>query len=304
MLDKKALQIFSIITGLFFIISGVGKVVNTTAFSYLIHQYGLGYFMILSPVIILAEILIGLCLVLLINPRSNSLYALLLLIIFTLAFAYAHFKHGVNDCGCLGTLQPSNLPPVFSFLRNLLLIIMSIIVWMKYPKEKTDIVKWKKYLLIAAMGVSCFSAGYTFTLPPSFKKTDDKPKFENKVVKSTELDNYIKPSIDSSYLVFCFSYSCPHCWNSIENLRQFIKMKIADSVIVFALGEAKEKQFFYDNFKPDFKIRDLTHDKMIKLTTFYPTAFYIRHDTIKLELHGVLPSPITFKQFYLETNFQ
>lgn len=304
MFEKKVLHIYSIIIGLFFIISGVGKVINTAAFSYLIHQYGFGNFMIVSPLIVLAEILIGLFLLLLINPRRNALYSLILLIIFTIAFTYAHFKHGVNDCGCLGTIQPSNMPPIFSFIRNLILILMSMIVWLKYPADKVEIVKWKKYLISVAMAISIFTAGFTFTLPPAFKKAAEKPKFENQVVKSTELANFIKTSPDSSYLVFCFSYTCPHCWNSIENLRQFIDMKTADSVIVFAMGEAKDKEFFYQNFKPDFVIHDLVHDNMVKLTTIYPTAFYIRQDTIKAVIQGVLPSAITFKKFYLDSNFQ
>ncbi len=87
MFDKKVLNIYAVITGLFFLISGVGKAIDTAAFSDLIYQYGLGYLMILAPVIAVAEILTGLALILLIKPKFYSLVAFILLFIFTISFA-------------------------------------------------------------------------------------------------------------------------------------------------------------------------------------------------------------------------
>lgn len=92
MLENRILNIYCYLTGIFFIISGLGKVINTTAFSQLIYEYGLGYLMILAPLIAIVEISVGISLVLLINPKRNSFAACVLLIMFTIAFAYAHFK--------------------------------------------------------------------------------------------------------------------------------------------------------------------------------------------------------------------
>jgi len=116
MFDKRILNFFSVTIGALFIISGIGKAIDTAGFSNLIYQYGLGYLMVLSPLIVLFEILIGLFLVLLINPKRYSLISLVLLVIFTISFAFAHFKNGINDCGCYGTMQPSNVPFIFSFI--------------------------------------------------------------------------------------------------------------------------------------------------------------------------------------------
>ena len=96
MFNKTVLNAYSIIVGLFLIISGAGKVIDTAAFSNMIYQYGLGYFMLLSPVIVIIEISLGVFLVLLINPKRYSFFSFILLMIFTLAFAYAHFKNGVK----------------------------------------------------------------------------------------------------------------------------------------------------------------------------------------------------------------
>jgi uncharacterized membrane protein YphA (DoxX/SURF4 family) len=298
MFEKKTLNIYSIIIGVFFLISGAGKITDTAGFSNLIYQYGLGYFMILSPLIVLVEILLGLFLILLISPKRYSRISLVFLIIFTISFAYAHFKNGVNDCGCFGSIQETNLPPIFSFIRNFILMAMSLILWIKYPKEKTETAKWKKYLIVSVMSISIFTAGFTFQTPYFLRSKKEIHKFQNQNIKNTELSNYVSTSRDSSYLIFCFSYTCPYCWNSIENLRQYKKTNTVDRVVVFAIGKPKDKLIFEQNFHPDFTIKDLPKEAMNKLTTAYPTAFYVEHDTVKVIIQSELPSPFIFKKRY------
>jgi hypothetical protein len=302
--NKKVLDVLAVFTGFFFLVSGVGKVINTAAFGYLIQMYGFGNLMFISPLIVLIELWVGIHLFLLIRPKINSLLALILLIIFTAAFAYAHFKNGVNDCGCMGAILPTKMPTLLSFLRNLLLIVFVSVVWLKYPHFKDYTAKWKRYLVIACMSAALFFAGNSYTLPKIFQRKDVKQQLKNNLVQNTALGSFIKTTPGKTYLVFCFSYTCPHCWNSIENLRHFIRTDVADSVIVFGMGEATDREYFMQNFKPDFQINDISHENMIKLTTFYPTSFYIRNDSIKAVLPGVLLSPITFKKYYIEADFR
>ena len=298
MFEKKVLNIYAIITGLFFIISGAGKAFDTSAFANLINQYGLGYLMVLAPVIVIIEIFIGVNLILLINPRFYSLVASILLIVFTIAFAYAHFRHGINDCGCFGTLVHTEIPPIFPFLRNLILLLMALLVFLKYPKEKIETVKWKKQILQVVMYPAIFISGLSFTAPAILKDSTEKNTFQNQNIKNTEFANYLKISKDSTYLVFCFSYTCPHCWNSIENLRQY-KNNSVDNVVAFATGSDSSRQYFFKTFHPDFPIRDLPLEAISKLTTKFPTSFYIEHDTIKAVIEGELPSHVIFENQYL-----
>ncbi len=299
MFEKRVLNIYSIIIGLLFIISGIGKVVDTAGFSNLIYQYGLGYLMVLSPVIVLFEILLGLFLVLLINPKRYSMISFVLLVIFTISFAYAHFKNGVNDCGCFGSIQPANMPFIYSFIRNIILIAMSLILWIKYPNDSSYTSPWKKNIILVVMCISIFIAGFTFETPSFFYNKPETHKFQNQNIINTELSKYIKTSKDSTYLFFCFSYTCPHCWNSIENLRQYKKNKTVDSVVVFATGSDTAKLQFVQNFHPDFPIRDLPLEAMLKLTDKFPTSFYVEHDIIKVIIEAELPSSMTFKNQYL-----
>ena len=292
MFEKKSLNIYSVIVGMLFIISGFGKAIDTAGFSNLINQYGLGYLMVLSPLIVVFEILLGILLVLLINPRFFAMISFWMLTVFTALFAFAHFKYGVNNCGCFGTLY-TNLPPVFSFIRNFILIGMSLIVWIKYPRYNSKVIKWKLCLIASIVGISIFISGFTFRTPYFLKNTHN--KFENQNIKNTDLIKYIKTSPDSTYLVFCFSYTCPHCWNSIENLRQY-KITNAANIMALGVGNEKDKDVFDGYFEPDFKIKDIAVSDMFKLTDTYPTAFYISHDTIKKVMKGELSSPFFFKR--------
>lgn len=173
---------------------------------------------------------------------------------------------------------------------------MLLIIIIKYPKEKDNFTNWKKYLIIFVMSISIFFAGFTFRTPVFFKNLSITHKFQDQNIKSTELSKYLKTSSDSTYLVFCFSYTCPYCLNSIENLRQYQKTNTVDSVVVFAIGEEKDKLIFEQNFHPDFTIKDLPIKAMDELTKAYPTAFYIEHDSVKIIIQSELPSSFMFRK--------
>ena len=299
MFDKKTLSIYAFIVGAFFIISGVGKVIDTASFSQLITQYGFGIFKLFSPLIVLAEILIGLYLIFSINPKRYSFISFVLLVIFTISFAYAYFKNGITNCGCFGSMKYSEMPPLLSFIRNFILIFLSIIVWIKYPKEKTETENWKKYFILIVMCLAIFVSGYTFRIPIFTKPSKLNERYLNKPVRETDLAKFVSTSKDSTYLVFFFSYTCPHCLNSIENLKQYEKSKSVDRIIALVAGKEKDKLFFENNFEPNFNIRELSAESLKSIVDVVPTSFYIQNDTIKTIIPSTLPSYVLFKKFYL-----
>jgi len=129
------IKIICIIIGCVYILSGIGKVTNVVAFEILIANYGFEHLQILAPFIILGELALGVCLVLWIKPKLMSLLSVILLLIFTTAFVYAHFKNGITDCGCFGMLNLNQQSPIFTYMRNILLIGMSLLVFVKSQKE-------------------------------------------------------------------------------------------------------------------------------------------------------------------------
>jgi uncharacterized membrane protein YphA (DoxX/SURF4 family) len=297
MFDKKTLSMYAFIVGAFFIVSGVGKVINTTAFSQLITQYGLEAFRLLAPPIVLVEILLGLFLIFSIDIKRSSFISLVLLIVFTIAFAYAYFKNGVINCGCFGTMKYSELPPSLSFIRNFILIFLSFIVWIKYPKERTITEDWKKYFIIAIMSLAIFVSGYTFRVPVSKKTSKIHERYLNKHIKDTDLSSYVSTCKDSTYLIFCFSYTCPHCLNSIENLKQYDKSKTIDRILTIAAGKTEDKKVFFESFEFDLPLKEISSDSMKLLIDGVPTAFIVKHDTIIEIIPGSLPSHVLFKKY-------
>jgi hypothetical protein len=98
-------------------------------------------------------------------------------------------------------------------------------------------------------------------------------------------------------LVLCFSYACSHCWNSIENFRQFRKSHTVDSVIALATGEIADRNFFIQSFNPDFCIQDLAPEAMSKMADGFPTTFYVMNDSIQVVMQSEIPSPVTFTKY-------
>ena len=292
-------KVICVIIGIVFIVSGIGKVGNTAGFSNLIAQYGFGQLQIFSPLIILIEILIGICLILCIKPKLMSCFAFILVFIFTIAFSYAHFKHGINDCGCFGALQIGK-NSVITYIRNIILLALSLYIWLSTTNDNENISEQKKMLLLGIMLPMIFIAGFTFRLPPSFYSTKA-DKLINKNIKETFLTDYVKTSPDSSYLISVFSYNCPHCWNSIENYKAFKTSGMADSIVAFILVDTlnvnvESRNIFVQNFG------DITHEiintnEIQRFIQSVPTSFYIKNDTVKSVIKSELPSPFLFRNF-------
>jgi uncharacterized membrane protein YphA (DoxX/SURF4 family) len=295
---KKVLKICTTFVGCFFVLSGFAKAIDTTAFSNLIAGYGFPFMSFTAPFMVVVEIALGIALVLELNPRRDSLIALLFLVSFTSAFAFAHFHNGVNDCGCFGKLRPSSWGPTESFIQNAVLITLCLIIRLKYPKDEVrrPLVMWKKGLIFSLILAGMFISGLTFSMPEALHDLTHKNKFKNQNIKNTELANYVKTAPGKTYMIFCFSYTCTHCWNSFANVQGFKKSGTVDSVIALAVGDDSSKIFFNQNFQPDFNIRTLSEDAFDKISTSYPVGFYVKNDTIKYVIDGEIPSSMTFRK--------
>jgi len=301
MKDKKILNAYCIVIGAVFIVSAVGKLLGMAQFAALLGLYGLGYLKFLAPIIASVELALGLMLILLLNPRRYLMFGFVMLVVYTAAFSYGYFKNGVTDCGCFGTLLHANISPLYSFLRNIVLLSMMLLTWARYPKEKVPLSPGQKTIELAALSIGVLIAAATFK-DQDVLQTTAAPRadynFQNQNVNRTEISSYVRLSADSTYLIFCFSYTCPHCLNSIANLQQYKKNKLVDRIIAFGIGPDSSKQQFIRDFKPDFYIRDLDPRAMFKLTNLYPTAFFVKRDSIKVVVQGELPSPVVFKSEY------
>lgn len=284
-------NIFSIIVGIVFIISGFSKSLDSSSFAETINSYGIGDLWFMSPVIIIIEMFLGLSLLLKIQLKRISFISLIFLIGLTLTYIYGWLFNDITDCGCFGDINILNSSPIFTLVRNTILIYLCADLCFSNEKETFNTKTVIGFCFITAMCVVSFISGYTLDeVGYSGKKSKDLP-----AIKDTSLSSYVSTSADSTYLLFAFSYSCNHCLNSIENLKQYEKSGVVDKVIAFTVNDDEKREKFETNFKPDFEIRHLEKKDIVKLTRSFPRTFFIQNDTLQFTLSGELPSAYVLK---------
>ena len=288
-------KIFSIIVGIVFLISGIGKVIDVTSFAYLINAYGFGWASNLAPLIVITEIAIGILLIFGIQLRLVSLFSICILVAFTIIYGYGYWIHGIENCGCFGAISAAKTPFWIVLLRNAFLIYFMVETCRRTTFESI-VIKWKPTVIIIAILVATFVSGLTYypirisSLSNTEHKLVDKPISE----VSTQLNELL--SSDSSYLVFAFTYACPHCWNSIENLKQYENLSEIDRVIGITLTDTVSSNLFQEQFKPHFSIYAMPAAVMETFVNIYPTAFYIKDGYIRHIIAGELPCSYFFRE--------
>ena len=287
---NKRIEIYSLVSGLFFLISGIAKAIDISVFSNIITQYGFENLQFISPLVVFAEVVLGLLLIFQIWQKWSAFCAAILVIGFTIVYVYGIVFQNVEDCGCFGTITVLNTPPVVTFIRNAVLLYLLVAVWRK-GENKSNCTTWSIATVVIVLVIVAFMSGYTFRF---VGKTQKLGKYKAQSVGNTVLKEFVTTSKDSTYLVFAFSYTCPHCLNSIANLKEYEQAGVVDKVIALALGDSIVEKEFAEIFNPNFTIKN--HSKeLLQLTRNFPRAYYIRNDSIVKEISGQLPCAYLFK---------
>ena len=287
------------ILAVIFLLSGGGKMVNSAGFGELISSYGLEWFSMLSPVIILIELLLGLLLLLRLWPRFAAVASLALLMVFTVAFMYGHLVHGIEDCGCFGSLG-QKMPVWATYLRNFVLMAFAIYILMHEKKRAaTSLDKCRASLILLAglMTIATFWTGHTWR-PTTFYMNNfaqAHPLLGCEINRSP-IGKYIQVANDSTYIIWVFSYSCGGCINSMENIKQY--QDVADRFVPLAVTpdtdgrKRKLLQFPYDAI--------YVGDELSGFIEILPTLLYVEGGKVKFVIEESVPSIYSFKSNYLE----
>jgi len=282
-------RILSIIAGIIFLFSGFIKLLDVAKFQDLIVQYGLGFFQYLAPLIILLEILLGMALVLGVMQRITAISAIFVLLVFTGAYTYGWLVNSIEDCGCFGDLVQSS--PAITYIRNVVLIVILIIVVCLDEEVFYTIPKWKSIILLSVMLPSVFVAGLSYRIT---KHHSNGHPFEGMSIKETPLKKYVAVD-DKSKLVLFMSYQCQHCWNSIENYKAYVENGFVDTALCFALcgaipSEGDSVSLFFKESYPEVQCQEVIRDS-IRFIESTPTAFIIKDNRVDRIIIGGLPSP-------------
>lgn len=286
-------NISSIIAGLLFLLSGLGKIGNVIYFQNLIMEYGLSYLNILAPFIILAEILIGILLIFNIKTKIVSICAICLLLIFTGAFTYAWLANGITDCGCFGNYMPVPSSPLITYIRNIVLLVLLGIAYFR-GTEIQSVENWKRVTIYTIMFTATFVAGMTYK---PFAFIEHKHPFEQRPISQTNLKEYNQQVVGSSLIMF-FSYSCPHCINSMENFKAWQSTETVENTLAYVVVDSTNtntdslRMVFMQRY-PSLEIHEVEKDR-VDFVEAFPTSFVVRNDTIKHVIVGELLSPYLF----------
>ncbi|MDR2622346.1 MAG: DoxX family protein [Dysgonamonadaceae bacterium] len=166
---KIIVEISRIVVGAVFVFSGFVKAIDPWGSIYKIEDYleafELGFldFTALPFAFILfaIEFGIGICFLLGVYRRSNTILALLFMIVMTPLTLYLAIKNPVTDCGCFGdALVLTNWQ---TFFKNLPLLLMAICLYLWYKlitpvftKKCDSLITFWVYVFIIGVALYCF----------------------------------------------------------------------------------------------------------------------------------------------------
>ncbi len=240
-------QIIQILAGMLFIISGIFKSLDSQYFSSLINAYGFGWADHIVPIISSIEIILGLCLLLDIKPKTIAIIVMILTLLFTIGYLYAYFFRGVEDCGCMGTFI--KIPPYLSVSRNILIIAGCLWIWINIKNEETRTRNWKIWIICLLGGISFYVSGYTLGTP-----LIEKSKIHiGDQINSTVLRYFDNKLSKDTCIVFIFRPDCYHCWNSTENVKSIKRTPGFSNVVGITYSEVDTTQFMKE-MQPNFEV--------------------------------------------------
>ena len=249
--------------GIIYLASSFLKSISANVFAEQLNMYGVYFPQYLAPTIIIFEALVGIGLIFGIWQRQMGCISATIIIIFTIVYTYGLVYLNISDCGCFGDIQLLNSSPGWLYLRNAIILIMSVYICC-YPISDSTTHKNISLSLIAMVIGGCVIA-YTSGLSLSkFHKNEQAIPQKPIAVTQSPIGNLLVTHPDSTYLIFNFSYSCPYCLNSIANLNEYESAGIVDKVIGITRGNAHDEKDFQQWFRPKFQIVNLSPEqKMI-----------------------------------------
>ena len=287
-MPQKLPCIFRYLVGLVFLLSGLLKAIDTSAFADLMSEYGVFWFGFAAPIVIFVEIFLGIMLIFNFYSKHISWATTMFLLAVSSIYLYGVLAQGITNCGCFGPLTWLNSKPWLTFIRNGIMFAM-LLPTLLLPQEKGPLITIPAVVFMAVIAVIVmFMCGFSMRGAKCLQKQDT---FHPIALDESPLSEYITTHKDSTYLIFAFSYSCPYCLNSIGNVNQYVPMGMADRVIGLAVQDSVTRERFNRLFDTDFEIHEISAMQMYRLSNTMPTTYLIRHDTIISQYTGMVVSP-------------
>ena len=280
----------SFLLGTIFLVSAFAKAWDGEAFADMLLRYGPRWFSIGAPVIILIETVLGMMLILRLKVRWCAWASDLFLIFVSAVFAYGWLAKGITECGCFGALSSLyESKPYITFVRNAVMLCISVPLLSHYERKESSV--WLKMCAVVTIAaLTCFLCGL------SMRKSFVLPKWsavrsQSGVGAIEKLQTVYPFSADSTYFVYLFSFTCPHCQNSIANVQQYQQFNVVDKVIGIAVENEEAQERFYRIYQPQIEIITIPKDTMKSITNHLPIGLILKENKIQKAEGGFINSP-------------
>lgn len=286
-MKQKIASVLRAVVGFIFLLTGLLKATDASAFADLISKYGIMWLGYVAPFIIAVEFALGLLLIFNVRPRVVALATIIFTLGVSCVFAYGYLALGITNCGCFGPMQLLNQNPTFTFVRNAVLLCCLVPSLIGDQKEA----QWTP---VNIAFISIVVAAVMFLCGFSFHGANCTQRYnygKSRLLSDSPLSEIVTLSPDSTYVVFAFSYMCPYCQNSIGNLKQYQELELVDRVIGICVEDTVGRERFYRLYRPTFEVVEIEPRQMLSIASSLPSIFEIRHDTIIRQYSEMVVSP-------------
>ena len=274
--------------GVVLLLSALLKAYDATAFADALVAYRVPFLPYGAPLIIMLEAYLGMACLLSMRQRLTAVLGIGFLMVAFGIYAFAYMRHPIPDCGCFGRFHLWEDTPWRVLGRNILLTFCLLpAACIREVSEPTDR-KIGIYLAIA-LSLIAFMTGFSFRQAKVLRR--DNVAFQPIAITDHPLSKYLSLQRNQRGLVYCFSYSCPHCINSLRNVEAYHQYHILDSVVGIAMDDSLAQSAFTSRFPLSIPILLLPKKEIAQMAISLPTAFWVEGDTICAVTTGLVPHP-------------
>ncbi len=282
-----------LLLGGLFVISGGLKVLDARSFVAVLPLYQLpGWLMPLGALLPTVEAALGAALILGIAPRLTALAALGALALFSAMLIVGMIGGDLDTCGCFGRLLEAS--PTISLIRNLLFALLGVAIWRYHRRSEARWRPWQVGVLGGILLTMGTLTGYTVHSPlldPSLAQPG--------TLFPDEGFGADPPVIEGRQLVFVFSVTCEHCWNSVANVKA-LSSQLADYSVIGVTNSARhELGWFIDEFQTNFPIYTYDPDLFAEAFRAWPALYVLEDGLIIGKVDEEVPSPKTLLEVHL-----
>lgn len=223
------LLVLRLLIGGMFITTAIMKLLSIDNFEAYIYSFNIFSFLlstVVARLVIMAEMLLGICLM------SKMLYkyawwlTMLMLAGFTVFLIYVAIFRNDTNCHCFGDII--EVDPAHSIIKNVVTMVLMLFI----RKEEDYQFKGKKWALVAAVAVSFIVPFCVFPMDAVYNKfvspVDEvnNTTFEKILADSTMADFDIH---DGNYVVAVYASGCKYCKMSAKRMSLMMEQKQLDS---------------------------------------------------------------------------